>query len=114
MSQTRKTFFSRVVSVTGGAAVLLRTLLTVAGWAETDSSEGSQCILQPQTETLYVGDDANVRDAAGVGVYQGFPLLALDTENIAQYKFLGGLVDPDETWVYSAGTQNIAIAFKAN
>jgi len=112
MSQTRKTFFSRVVSITGGAAVLLNTLMAAAGWAETDSHEGTQCILSPQDETLYVGDNEDVRDAAGVGVYQGMPIPSGDSVNLAQYYTAGGIVDPNETWLYSAGTQDIGIIFK--
>ena len=112
MSQTRKTFFSRVVTIPALTATLLNTLMATAGWAETDSHEGVQVILSPLTETLYMGDNENVRDAAGVGTYKGYPLAAGDSANLAQYFFAGGVVDPNETWLYSTGSQEIAVIVK--
>lgn len=108
MSQTRKTFFSRSVAHPGGAAVLLNTLMTAAGWAETDSHEGRQCILQPGSATLYIGDDENVRDAAGVGVYKGFPIASGVPLNLAVE---GALVDPNTVWLYCAA-QDVAVIFQ--
>lgn len=108
MSQsTPKNFFSRVVAIPAGAATLLSTLIASAGWTETDSQIGGQCIIKPITTTVYIGDNENVRDAAGVGVYQGFPLDAGDSANLAGYT--GLLVDPHETWVYNAAGDGIAL-----
>jgi hypothetical protein len=91
--------------------VLLNTLMTAAGWTETDSHEGSQCILQPAASTLYIGDDENVRDAAGVGVYKGFPVASGVSVNLAEYRTVGALVDPNATWIYCAA-QDIAVIFQ--
>lgn len=112
MTQTRKTFFSRTVTIPAATATLLNTLMTSAGWAETDSHEGGQCIIQPAASIMYVGDDENVRDAAGVGTYQGFPLDVGSSENLAEYRDKGALVDPNETWLYSALSQSVGIMFK--
>lgn len=113
MSQhTPKLFFARTITIPAVTATLLSTLLAAAGWVETDSHEGVQCIFSPVTETLYIGDDENVRDAAGVGTYQGFPLAAGDASNLAQYYFAGGVIDPNATWVYSVGSQPVGMMFK--
>lgn len=108
MSQhTPKNFFSRVVAIPAGVATLLSTLIAAAGWVETDSQIGGQCMIKPITTTVYVGDDENVRDAAGVGVYMGFPLDVGDIANLAGYT--GVLVDPSETWVYNAAGDGIGL-----
>ena len=108
MSQaTPKNFFSRVVAIPAASATSLNTLLVAAGWVETDSRIGGQCMVKPITTTVYVGDDENVRDAAGLGVYQGFPLDVGDIANLAGYT--GLLVDPNETWVYNAAGDSIGL-----
>lgn len=112
MSQTRKTFFARTVTIPAATATLLSTLLAAEGWAETDSHEGLQVIFTPTTENLYIGDDEDVRDAAGVGTYQGYPLGIGSSSNLAQYFFAGGVIDPNETWLYSTGSQSLGVMFK--
>ena len=111
MSQTRKTFFAATVDPAAATAILLNTLMAANGWAETDSHEGVQCMVKPSAETVYLGYDENVRDAAGVGVYQGFPLEVGETVNIAEY-FAGGLVDPNNIWFYTAAGEVFGVIFK--
>lgn len=107
MSQTRKNFFSRTVSLTGGAAVTLASVMLANGWISTDSFEGGQVFLKPASATLYIGDDEDVRDAAGVGVYQGYPV----GSGVAQELSHAQLTDPNEIYLYSVGTQNVAVIF---
>lgn len=111
MSQIRRVFFSRTVTMPAATAVLLSTLMTAAGWAETDSHEGVQGILAPQDEALYIGDDEDVRDAAGVGTYQGVTIGAGDSANLANYRNSAGLVDPNTIWLYSAGAGDVGVIF---
>jgi hypothetical protein len=111
MSQTRKTFFSRTVSITGATAVLLSTLMEANGWAKTDSHEGEECKLQPLSATLYIGDDENVRDAAGVGTYRGFPVASGVIFPLSDFK--AGLIDPNQTWLYSTA-QDIGVIFQGS
>lgn len=111
MSQhTPKNFFSRVVTIPAGVATLVATLMTAAGWVEMDSQVGGQCMIKPITSTVYLGDDENVRDAAGGSNYQGFPLDPGDVVNLAGYT--GLLIDPNETWVYNAAGDGIGIIFE--
>jgi len=110
MSQTYKTHFSRTVAMAGSAAVALATLMLANGWAETDSFLGEQLILGPASD-VYLGDDENVRDAAGVGTYQGQLIAGGESINLAAYRDEGSLVDPWTIWLYSAGGQNVAINY---
>jgi hypothetical protein len=113
MTQTRKNFFARTVSLTGGAAVTLASLMLANGWSSTDSWEGTQAVLRPASATLYIGDDEDVRDAAGVGVYQGYSVASGVAQELSQMRDGAGLIDPNKIYVYSVGTQNIAILFDA-
>lgn len=107
---TPKNFFSRSVAIPAATATLLRTLLTAAGWVETDSSIGGQCMIKPLTSTVYIGDDENVRDTAGVGTYAGFPLDVGDVINLANYTGLP--LDPNEAWVYNAAGDSVGLIIK--
>ena len=109
MSQTRKNFYARTVSLTGGAAVSLASLMNANGFAELDNPCGYLIVLKPASATLYLGDDASVRDAAGVGVYQGYPLASGVERDIYDES-----VDPNKVFLYSVGTQNIAIIFNGS
>lgn len=109
MAQTRKTFYSRTVSLTGGAAVSLASLMNANGFAELDNPCGYLVVLKPASATLYIGDDANVRDAAGVGVYQGYPV-----GSGVEREIYDESVDPNKIFLYSVGTQNVAIIFNGS
>jgi len=80
------------------------------GYTSTDGFEGCLLTLKPATATLYIGDDENVRDASGVGVYQGYPVGSGVVQEIFNE---GGIVDPNAIYLYSVGTQNIAILLHA-
>lgn len=109
MAQTRKTFYARTVSLAGGAAVSLASLMNANGFAELDNPCGYLVVLKPASATLYIGDDANVRDASGVGVYQGYPVASGVERDIYDES-----VDPNKIFLYSVGTQNVAIIFNGS
>jgi len=111
MTQTRKDFFARTVAHAGGVAVTLASLMLANGWSVTDSWDGSLGILKPASATLYLGDDENVRDAAGVGVYQGYPVSSGVALDLSQFRNEAGLIDPNEIYLYSAGAQSIGVIF---
>ena len=111
MTQSRKRFYSRTVSLTGGAAVTLASVMLANGWTSTDEFDGAQLTIKPASATLYIGDDANVRDASGVGVYQGFPVASGVVQEVFNE---GSSIDPNAIYLYSVGTQNIAILFHAS
>jgi hypothetical protein len=113
MTMTRKTLFARTVSLTGGAAVTLASVMLANGWTSTDSWEGTQGFIKPATATLYIGDDENVRNAAGVGVYQGYPVASGVAQELSQFRDGAGLIDPNKIYLYSVGTQDIAVLLDA-
>lgn len=122
---TARKFFSETISVTGAAAISLADLLKAAGWGfepgadnaigttpSMDSFSAVQCFVVPQGETLYVGHDQYVRDAAGVGpprVYQGVPAPSGETYNVLQPE--RGVIDAHAIWFYSANTQDVSLVF---
>lgn len=111
MADTPRHWFAASVSIPATTAVLLNTLMEAAGWREIDSHEGVQCIVKPSSETVYFGHNEDVRDAAGVDTYKGFPLDSGETVNLADY-FAGGPVDPNEVWFYVTGGSDAGIIFK--
>lgn len=127
MSKTGKQFFSQVLSITGGAAVSLASLMGIEGWGlEKDSNNdiivpnipsldsfiGDSGAITPLAGTLYVGYDEFVRNAAAAGpprVYQGAPTavnVPFDLGNRCQ-----GIVDPYHVWLYSVATQDLVVVF---
>lgn len=113
MTMTRKTFFARTVSLTGGAAVSLASVMLANGWSSTDSWEGTQGFLKPASAILYIGDDENVRDAAAAPLYQGYPVASGVAQELSQFRDGAGLIDPNKIYLYSVGTQNLSILFDA-
>jgi len=125
MTVTSRKTFNEVVSVVGGTAVRIGALMRTAGHGferdsnnaittqpSVDSFNGSQLFFIPATENLYVGDDQYVRDAAAVGpprLYKGVTVGMGESYNVVQPGH--GIIDPDSVWVYSAGTQDVAITF---
>lgn len=126
-TQKPKRFFAQVVSITGGAAISLADLLSssTVGWGwvknpttnaisttekQADSFMADDGSITPLAETLYVGYDQFVRNAAAAGpprVYQGAP-------TAVNVMFLLGtrshsLIDYAHIWLYSVNTQNLSI-----
>jgi hypothetical protein len=108
MANTHQNFFL----ASGNDSAATPTLLA-RSWlrpdVETDSHEGTQCIITPATATAHTVT-RKMGGAAGSN-YQGYPL-KLGQVNLAQYYFAGGIIDPSSTWLYSTGSQSVAIIFK--
>lgn len=109
MAQTRKTFYARTVSLTGGAAVSLASVMNANGFAQLDNPCGYLIVLKPASATLYIGDDENVRDATAGDNYQGYPVASGVEREIYDES-----VDPNKVFLYSVGTQNLSIMFNGS
>ncbi len=118
----RKLFF-RSVSITGGAAIslatLMRTTLAVTntplwgkntdGTVSMDSFEANMCNIMPLSGIMYFGYDANVSDANTATTYKGSQRVVNTTFTIAAY--CRGVIDAENVWLYSTSTQDINVEF---
>src|SRR5713101_5866928 len=109
-------FFSRRVSITGGAAIsyanLMRSAAAVTGtpvWGTNsdgstslDSFIGDGATLIPVTESIWVGYDAQVKNVNAAGSYVGVPTVATQPFNLADYF---RPVDTDNVFLFSVNTQ---------
>jgi len=116
--------FSRTVSLTGGTAIslanLMRSAPAVTGtpqWGENtdgsismDSFSANAASVMPETETIWFGFDAQVANADTASTYTGVPASANTPFNLAV--FCRGIVDADNIWMYSSGTQSLQIVFE--
>jgi hypothetical protein len=115
--------FSRTVSITGGAAVTLATLMRNApavtnspawgtnadGSISMDSFSGNACDVTPLESIVYFGYDAQVADADTASTYQGRAAGANVPFDVVAW--CRGIVDADNIWIYSAATQDVGIVF---
>lgn len=115
--------FSRTVSITGGAAVSLATLMRNApavtgtpawgtntdGSISMDSFEGNACDVTPLSSIVYWGYDARVSDTDGAATYKGVAAAANTPFDLAAW--CRGIVDAENVFVYSAGSQSMAVVF---
>jgi hypothetical protein len=116
--------FSRTVSITGGAAVSLATLMRNApavtgtpawgtntdGSVSMDSFEGNECTVTPSTGIVYFGYDARVADADTASTYKGASTTIGATPfDVAAW--CRGIVDAENIFLYSPSTQNLSIVF---
>lgn len=116
--------FSRTVSITGGTAVSLASLMRGAssvvgtpawgtnadGSISMDSFEGNAGTVTPETETVWFGFDAQVADTDTASSYTGVPASANTIFSLAT--FCRGIVDAENVWLYSNGTQDLQIVFE--
>lgn len=127
MAQKPKRFFAQVVSITGGTAISLADLLgsTTVGWGRVkdpttnaisttekqgDSFMADDGSITPLTETLYIGYDQFVRNAAAAGpprVYQGAPTAVNVTFQLGVRR--RSIIDYAHVWLYSVNTQSLSI-----
>ncbi len=115
--------FNRTVSITGGAAVSLATLMRNAsavtgtpawgtntdGSVSMDSFEGNACDVTPLSSIVYWGYDARVSDTDTASSYKGVAAGANVPFDLAAW--CRGIVDAENVFIYSAGTQNLSIVF---
>lgn len=125
---TSQKFFSETVTVTGGTAISVASLMRTAGYGfekdsdnailgtpSMDSFIGDQLFLIAEDETLYVGHDQFVGTAAAAGpprVYKGVPAEAAASYNVVQP--MRGIIDANAVWVFCTNTQGVAIVFVAS
>jgi len=116
-------FFSRRVLITGGTAIsyanLMRNAPAVTGtsaWGTNsdgspsmDSFTGDGATLIPVSSTVYVGYDAQVKDADGAANYMGVPATAGTPFNLQD--FIRGPIDTDNVFLYCAADQLIDLIF---
>lgn len=120
---SKRNFFSRRVSITGGTAIsladLMRSAAAVTGspaWGtnsdgskSADSTIADGVTVTPATATLYVGYDAQVADADAATTYKGFPVSSGVAFTVNDFN--EGPVDASNIFLYSVGTQNVDIVF---
>lgn len=120
MATSRK-IFNATVALPADTATSLATLMrnSALHWGleddlitpSMDSILGTEATLAPEA-TIYVGSDANVRATAGVGTYKGVPVANTGTYSLSDMGF-GGLIDPNQIWLYNASGTNVAVVFQA-
>jgi hypothetical protein len=116
-------FFARRVSITGGAAIsiasLLRTTAAVTGtplWGQNsdgspsgDAFIGDAVAFIPGSATVFVGYDANVANADAATTYQGFN--AANGVLFNSQEFFRGPIDLDNIFLFSVGNQSLDMIF---
>jgi hypothetical protein len=121
---TARNFFSRRVSITGGAAISLGNLMRAApavtgtpawgtnsdGSKSADAFIGDGASVIPVTENLYVGYDAQVANVDAAATYTGVPAAAGQSFPIQD--FTRAPVDADSVWLYSVNTQLVDVIFQ--
>jgi len=76
-----------------------------------DSMLGSEVGVVPEAD-VYVGIDANVRDANASPLYKGVTILAAENYSLQDFGADFGLIDPQQIWFYSAGGTNLDITYQ--
>jgi len=74
-----------------------------------DTFEANACDITPLGSIVYFGYDAQVADADTATTYTGVPAGANVPFDLAAW--CRGIVDAENIWIYSAGTQDIQIVF---
>lgn len=119
MSKLCRTFFSATVTLPAATATSVATLMrnSILHWGENgdgspsmDSFMGSELGLVP-SGTIYVGSDANVRNADADPLYKGAEVAAAENYSL-QDSGMRGIIDPETIWLYSVGGANIELTFQ--
>lgn len=118
--QSRK-FFSSTVVLPAATATSLATLMqdSILHWGlqddlvnpSMDSFLGDEASITPDS-TVYVGNDANVRNADATPLYKGVAVTASQNYSLQDFGARGN-IDPNAIWLYSAAGANIVLVFQA-
>lgn len=120
MTISRKTFAANV-TLPANEATSLYTLMrdsalhwgfetTALTQPSMDSITGERAQITPAAN-VYIGSDANVRNTAGVGTYQG--ALAASGEPFTLQDFARyGIVDPNQVFLYSQPGTTLDLVFQ--
>ncbi len=79
------------------------------GSVSMDSFEANACDVTPLSSIVYWGYDARVSDTDGASSYKGVAAGANVPFDLAAW--CRGIVDAENVFVYSAGSQSMAIVF---
>lgn len=119
MTTSRKNFIGRI-SVPGNSATSLSSLMTSSPlhWGlesdltspSMDSILGSEVGLIPDSD-IWVGSDANVKNATAGSFYQG--VLVPAGENYSLQDFGPGLIDPNQIYLFSVSGGGADLTFQA-
>ncbi len=74
-----------------------------------DASSGDEASITPQA-TVFLGNDANVRDVNATPFYQGITV-AVGQTYLFQDFAIGGVIDPWQIYFYSQSGCNMAVMF---
>lgn len=97
-------YFNKLVSVTGGSAQRLSTLLTANGY--TGSMIGTRLsITAPSGASLFTGSSSSVDNTTGT------EWLAGDTYSEHASGLYGDVIDPSQIYLYLASTANVNLVF---
>lgn len=121
MTTSRK-IFNATVALPADSATSLATLMRNSSlhWGlegdlttlSMDSILGSEVGLTPEA-TSYIGSDSNVRGGAlGGSTYKGVTVLAGQNYSLSDMGF-GGLIDPNQIWLYNQSGTNVSVVFQA-
>lgn len=98
--------FDQLVSVTGGTAQNLLTVLQAAGYG--GGLIGTELRYRvPDAQSLYLGSASTVNASTGDPIDPG----AYSTERATG--FLGDAIDPSQKYLFLATTDNVGIFFRA-
>ena len=121
MSLSRKIFNANVTLPPGVAtslADLMKTSLLHWGYETTalttpslDSIIGSECGIVPAA-TINIGSDSNVRDANADPLYKGITVPANQNYSLQDFGY-GGLIDPNQIWLYRTAGTTVDVVFQA-
>ena len=121
MTLSRKVF-SANVTLPAATATSLYTLMKNSalhwGYEDTtltqpslDSILGSEMGIVPSAD-VYVGADANVRNTAGVGTYQGVRAASGANYSLQDFGPVG-MIDPNQIYLYNVAGCTIDLTFQA-
>jgi len=122
MTISRKIFQGRII-IPGDQAVSLNTLMAQSplhwGYESTaqttpsmDSIIGSEVGLTPDG-IIYVGSDANVKNATAGSFYQGIRVNGGQNYSLQDFGGGTGLIDPNQIYLYSVSGSGADLVFQA-
>lgn len=120
MSRSRKMFLGRV-TVPNNEATSLNTLMgqSALKWGfETDGTTpsldsiiGSECFITPDSP-IWLGSDANVKNATVGSSYQGIAVGAGVKYSLQDFGPMG-MIDPNQIYLYSVNGTSAELTFQA-
>jgi hypothetical protein len=103
--------FNKTVSVTGGAAINLLTLMQANGFPAALDPTGSLIgtylrFHSPSDQALFTGSSSSVNDTTGDSIDAG----SYDSQEATG--MMGDVIDPSQKYLYLATTGNVGILYR--